>query len=115
MASETPAALLTSIAALAFGVNAPWTSMDCGALPANENTVGPDDGLNVSVAPDFTCTSPRIAAPPRRFTLSVPCVTMRLSIVTWLPPVGDCVPPLLNSKSAYVRPDMDGVIAPSSR
>ena len=89
--------------------------MVCGALPANENDGVPDAGLKLSVAPAFTCTSPRISAPPVRFTLSVPCVTMRLSSVTWVPPVGDSVLVTLHSKSAYVRPDSEGVIAPSSR
>src|SRR6185436_7943158 len=113
--SATPALLFTSSTAFDVLFNVPWMSTDCDAMPASEYTGVPDDGFTPRVAPGFTWISPRINAPPVRFRLNTPCVTVKLSHVTGEAPVAEMVAPLLYSKSPYVRPFMDGVMGPSTR
>src|SRR5262249_15222958 len=111
--SDTPDRLLMSKIAFDVLENVPWRSIDCGALPASENSGVPEAGLNASDAPGFTWMSPWITVPPVMFRLNVPWLTASVSITAPPPPVTACVPATLYSKSAYVRPENDGVTAPS--
>src|SRR5262249_54064751 len=97
--SVTPFPLKTVKVSTAALEKLPKTSMRCGALPANRMPDGVA-GLKLSVAPDFTRTLPRRLTAPVMFTLTVPWLTTRLSMMSGLAPVGVIEAAALYSKSA---------------